>query len=246
MAVPNNDPNTPNSFLQPSPMPQQPAQWIPRFRNAAEVWSNHILIPGWKPLTGTHGIPMNADGEVDEPRLIPYVRELFNAFKDVSNQYDGDEHAELLQRYRAGSTWTDEDIEAVSHVLVNTAVHLHTTGAVSMVSKRVPGRAPAPNRPDAQITFAQRLFLLATLIRHYKFHAEKMMWFTLHEDQLIGIYTTLHKTSFPQRLSANPQENQAWSAQLASLGMQGQHLVGTPGAQGQHGPNAGVRFGNRM
>jgi hypothetical protein len=209
----------------------QPNVRQPRFRNALEAWDKHLLVPCWKPLAGTFGIPMTAERQVHEPGLLPYVVQLCNAFTDCSDPYDA--RPDMLSRFQPGCIYTPDDIEAISHVLVASAVNLHTIGAVSISLKRLPGKIPTPDRNDARLTFAQRIFCLATLVKHYKEKAVPLMQLVLHEDFLVGIWDMLRQTDFPQRQMARPQEREAWHAHLSSLGGQAQLGVGNPGAQAQ-------------
>lgn len=238
--------NTANAYQEQPTIeqpPEQPKGRQPRFQNSVEAWSKHLLTPGWRPPAGTYGMPLNAAGKVDDAGMLQYVAQLYNAFIDISDVYDTDNHRSSLERFQPNGAYTRnlDDIEAVCHVVVGTASCVHTHGVTSLAHKRVAGKIPQPNHPNHQFTFAQRIWLLACLAKHYKYHADALMRMCLLEDYIVGIWNLLVGAGFQQRFMGwSAPERYAWELALNSLGMSkvrpgGDGMSGTADTQAKHG-----------
>lgn len=177
----------------------------------------HLLTPVWRPESGEYGIPQNSEG------MMPFVYQLYNAFLDVSEVYDAHLNSHYAAHFSPGGVWSQnlDDVEAISHIVVSGAVNLHTRGTIGLQFKHMPETLPAPGTPGSRLTFGQRIWYLATLIRHYKIHAESLMRQIRIEDHLVLVFDMLMKhTDFKEKFSARPEyEREVAMREVRELGI---------------------------
>jgi hypothetical protein len=165
---------------------------------------------------------VNDMGEMSDESTLSFVVDLYNAFNDTTAVYDSDKH-ESLARFMPGGTWTTDsgDIEAICHLIVATASSLHTYGVTSLAHRRLPDKVPEAGSRDALLTFAQRIWCLVTLVRHYKAHADTLMQMLYVDEYLVNAFSILFEAKdFNIHFNARPKnETDTWIANFQRRGM---------------------------
>jgi hypothetical protein len=106
-------------------------------------------------------IPLLLDS-VPDAFLTQYTIIIHNAFMDLREVWDRDQHPEIYSRFFHGGAWVGDskNIEAVAHAIVHAAFSLHITGAKGLHFKCLPDQKPPPGCADATLTFKQRIWVL--------------------------------------------------------------------------------------
>ncbi|KAF2644527.1 hypothetical protein P280DRAFT_535058 [Massarina eburnea CBS 473.64] len=190
----------------------QPAHIMSIFRTPIGPQSTHLMSTNWWPPSGKRGIPVDVSGEIPYDFIYHFVVKLREAMKDISQIWDKAEHFEVSTRfcpanmpmpdgrlYAEAGAWIQnpDDIETVCYLVVNTCLSLHSHGAKD---PSIPGRYPLVDDDNANYTFAERLWLLEKLFRHYKVYAGAMMRHIEMEGSLIWAGKLLwDQTDFQRR-----------------------------------------------
>jgi hypothetical protein len=172
--------------------PQQTTQIPPlnlsqrHFRTAAEAHA-YLGRPQWQPITKSHGVP-----QLEMDRL-PYVKKIYDALVDIDHVLDEDTWPIDKKRFQADlGVWGTEPrcIEAVAHQVVDTCISIHERGVTGLATRRFPA-LQTPSPADKKFTFAQRIHMMALLLRHFKFHANHIMQSSFTMQYLARIWSTL-------------------------------------------------------
>ncbi|KAF2124458.1 hypothetical protein P153DRAFT_361168 [Dothidotthia symphoricarpi CBS 119687] len=158
--------SSPPQMLQ--QMGQLPRFGRPQFQNGKSV-AAYLHQPIWFPSTGDYGVPQSV------PALFSYVGTIYNALVDTSDVWDMVTNPDEAQRFRSGGEWSNPtDIEAISHLVVNSAINIHLRGVVGLAFNRSPDLAQC-HAFDVTFTFAQRVYFVALLLAKYKVFATQVM-----------------------------------------------------------------------
>ena len=138
-------------------------------------------------MTGAYGIP-----KTYSERLL-YVKLVYDALVDTSGVYDADLWPDDGPKFHAGAgMWSDTvALEAISHVVVSTAIKIHTRGVSCLHYARNANVTAATLLEDEYLTFTERMYFMAHLLRHFKFYADMVMRQNMVEHYLARIWSTL-------------------------------------------------------
>lgn len=110
-----------------------------------------------------------------------------------------------------GGLWGSHpaDIEAIAHEVVSTCIDLHNRGATGLPMRRIPAFIEH-NQWDRNFTFAQRIYFMSLLLKHFKFHANQVMQSNMTSRYLARIFSTLvDQEQFQKWWGALPKETRA-------------------------------------
>ena len=156
----------------------------PKFQTPADArtYLNQIF---WRPVMKNHGVPTT-----NQDRL-PYVKKIYDAMTDLDNILDlTTEKIDAMKFYAWDGVWGTKAaaIEAIAHEIVDICVDLHTRGASGLtLGYQATERTPQ----DIGFTFAQRIYFMGMLLRHFKFAANMAMTSTFTQQYLARIWSTL-------------------------------------------------------
>lgn len=151
----------------------------PQFLNFAEI-EEYLEKPAWFPYPLDWMIPI---GEVEQR---PYIAKVYNAIVDTTSTFD--QHPGYTALFRPGGRWSDpREIEAVSYLVISTAIKIHQRGVVGPVFK---GRQP-PHDGDKAFTFTQRIHFVVILLTNFKLYAHEFMMQRRLEDTIGRVWSVL-------------------------------------------------------
>jgi hypothetical protein len=193
----------PNSVSQPGQAGGYAVQQVPRPTHQQSMGTNVQLPPMdlqqrhfpnceralgffqrvvWRPLHRGHGVPQTHDDR------MPYVKRIYDALVDVGNVMDLEHFAIDAQKFTSNGIYgqSPKDIEAVAHRVVDVCVTLHTRGATGLTLRRLD-----LHTHDMEFTFAERIYFMAVLLRHFKLCADTVMMSSMTLQYLARIWSTL-------------------------------------------------------
>jgi hypothetical protein len=84
-----------------------------------------------------------------------------------------------------------EAIEATCHEIVDLCIKIHVYGVTGQALLCIPHLRTMMYQNDRSFTFAERIYWMAHLLRHYKFNANLVMWEDCIPQYLAKIWSTL-------------------------------------------------------
>jgi hypothetical protein len=121
-----------------------------------------------------------------------------------SNQIWDSEWADDADRFRVDGIWGrhPEAIEAICHEIVDLCIKIHVYGVTGQALLCIPHLRKMMYQNDRSFTFAERIYWMAHLLRHYKFNANLVM----HEDCILQYLAKIWST-----LLDKPQFHAWWT-----------------------------------
>ncbi|KAH7406552.1 hypothetical protein DE146DRAFT_753118 [Phaeosphaeria sp. MPI-PUGE-AT-0046c] len=193
---------------------------------------HHLNQNHWRPITKSYGVPQT------ENERLPYVKKIYDAMINVSRVDDEEYFATDKQCFdaRLGVWGTDpKSVEAIAHEVVDKCIHIHNHGVTGLALQRLPHLQLPNDHSDRVWTFAQRIHLMSTIVRSFKFCANHVMnsFFTM--QYLARPWSTLmDQPAFVHRWNASTLESQiAFYITQPYIGMPAQHPTHAEVAQFQ-------------
>ena len=156
----------------------------PKFQTPADA-RTYLNLTFWRPVMKNHGVPTTSQDR------LPYVKKIYDAIIDLDNILDlTSEKIDAMNFYAWDGVWGTKPaaIEAIAHEIVDICVDLHTRGASGLtLGYQATERTPQ----DIGFTFAQRIYFMGMLLRHFKFAANMAMTSTFTQQYLARIWSTL-------------------------------------------------------
>jgi hypothetical protein len=137
-----------------------------------------------------------------EDERLPYMKRIYDAIINLDKALDLGEWVNDARRFIAATDargvhpdpglWGlhPADIEAIAHEVVDTCIDLHSRGATGLPMARIPAFREH-NKCDWNFTFAQRIYFMSLLLKHFKFAANQVMQSNMTLRYLARIWSTL-------------------------------------------------------
>lgn len=144
-----------------------------------------LFTVAWMPITRNHGVPTTYQ------ERMPYVKSIYDGLIALDQVRDNPPNLADIQKFSAiDGAWGTKPacIEAIAHQVVDTCIGLHLKGMngfqLVVLTKELCNE-------DHVFTFAQRIYFMAKLMRHFKFPANLVMTSMMTKEYLACIWSTL-------------------------------------------------------
>jgi hypothetical protein len=157
-----------------------------RFVDAMEARS-YLEQPLWRPLSKSHGVPQTQDDR------LPYVKKVHDAMVDISaiaDELDWETKTKTFHTTGGMRGAGPICIEAIAHQVVEMCATMYDNGVSPLVLGRFTGLRQVTTAGRV-FTFAQRIYFMYLLLRHFKFHANQVMQSSFTTQYLARVRSTL-------------------------------------------------------
>jgi hypothetical protein len=186
---------------------QQPVPfWGFKFKNIESVHT-YLGEVAWFPSMDRHGFPKTPE------QYKFYLEKICMALKNIQHVWDLETAPWQFSKFMPNGEWTDpQDIEAIGHYVMFTAMKIHLSGVTDFAQRRSIDYMSC-NADDIDFTFPQRIHFVAHLLNHSKAAAAEVMAKVNVDKYVATPITALRAMQFFERKwsKASPKERQSWT-----------------------------------